>query len=215
MRYMLALTALLFSLVACADQSAEQPAYVAGQHYVVLEHPVRTADPSKIEVAEIFSYHCGHCFHFEPLLQAWEKQLADDVAVVQTHAIWNQPMRSMAQAFYTIKALKIDDKAHMGIFNAIQLQNKTFKTPEEWADFLANFGSDKATILKTYNSFGVTSQVSQADARARGYGVTGTPEMVVDGKYRISSRLTGGQEEMLKVATFLIEQERKERAQAQ
>jgi thiol:disulfide interchange protein DsbA len=32
--------------------------------------------------------------------------------------------------------------------------------------------------------------------------------MVVNGKYRISSRLTGGQAEMLKVAEFLIEKER-------
>lgn len=213
MRYMLALSALLFSLVACAEQSIDQPAYVAGQHYIVLEQPVRTSDQSKIEVAEAFSYHCGHCFHFEPILHQWEKTLADDVVLVQTHAIWNKPMRSMAQAFYTIKTLKIDEKAHMGIFNAIQLEQKTFQSPEAWAQFLANFGSDKETILKTYNSFGVTSQVNQADARARGYGITSTPEMVVNGKYRISSRLTGGQEEMLKVAEFLIELERAAKAQ--
>src|SRR5690606_1461345 len=156
------------------------------------------------------SYHCSHCFSFEPALQAWEKQREDDVVVVQTPAIWNNQMKAMVQAFYTLKTLKLDD-AHMGIFKALHLERKQFHTAEQWSDFLAQFGSDKATILKTFNSFGVSSQVNQADARARGYGITGTPEMVVNGKYRISSRLTGGQAEMLKVAEFLIAKERAER----
>lgn len=205
MRYLVVLGALLFSLAACAEQSAEQPAYVAGQHYVVLDQPVRTSDPNKIEVVEVFSYHCGGCFSFEPVIQAWKKKQPDDVAVVQSPAVWNNAMKAMAHAFYTTKALKIDDKAHMGIFNAIHLERKQFNTPEEWANLLANFGSDKETILKTFDSFGVRSLVSQADARARGYGITSTPELVVNGKYRISSR---GGADMLKVAEFLIEQER-------
>lgn len=213
MRLMLVICALFVSLSAAFVQANDKPAYVAGTHYVVLDQPVRTADPSKIEVTEVFSYHCNHCFDFEPMLQAWKKRMPEDVAFVQAHAIWNAPMKSMAQAFYTIKALKIDDKAHMGIFNAIQLERKTFKNPEEWAAFLATFGSDKDTILKTYNSFGVSSQVSQAEARARGYGITGTPEMVVNGKYRISARQSGGQAEMLKVVDFLVEQERAAKAQ--
>jgi thiol:disulfide interchange protein DsbA len=53
--------------------------------------------------------------------------------------------------------------------------------------------------------------VKQAEARARSYKVTGTPEMVVDGKYHISARLAGGQPEMLKVADYLIAKIRAER----
>jgi len=208
MRLMLALCAFLVSATAFAAPAENKPAYEAGKHYIVLPQPVRTADASKIEVAEVFSYHCNHCFDFEPMLQAWKKQLPEDVVLVQTHAIWNAPMKSMAQAFYTIKTLKMEDKAHMAIFQALHLERKTFKSPEEWATFLATFGSDKETILKTFNSFGVSSQVSQADARTRGYGITGTPEMVVNGKYRISAREAGGQAEMLKVVNFLVEQER-------
>lgn len=207
MRYLLALCALVFSLAACAEQTANEPAFVAGQHYDVLDQPVRTSAPGKIEVAEVFSYHCGGCFGFEPALQAWKKQQPEDVVVVQTHAMWNPMMKTMARAFYTSKALKIDDKAHMAIFNAIHLERKQFNTPEQWAGFLAGFGSDKETILKTFNSFGIDSQVSQADARARGYGVTSTPQMVVNGKYRISTKLSS-HAEMLKVADFLIEKER-------
>ena len=52
------------------------------------------------------------------------------------------------------------------------------------------------------------SQVRQAGARARGARITGTPEMMVAGKYRISTRKAGNQANMLKIAEYLIDKER-------
>lgn len=206
MRILVALLGLVFSLSACAQDKAEE--YLEGKQYVLLEQPVRTADPSKIEVAEVFAYSCPHCFHFEPLLQAWEKKQAGDVYVVQTHAMWNAGMEPLMRGYYTSVTLKIKDKAHMAVFNALHLEHKSFNSAEDWADFFVAYGVDKAKTISTYNSFGVTSQIKQAEARARSYKVTGTPELVVNGKYRVSSRLTGGHEEMLKVVDFLIAKER-------
>ena len=68
---------------------------------------------------------------------------------------------------------------------------------------------DAETFKKTFASFGVESQVKLADSRARSYGVQGTPEIIVNGKYRIASSLAGSQSKMLEVASFLIEKERK------
>jgi protein dithiol oxidoreductase (disulfide-forming) len=166
---------------------------------------------NKIEVAEVFAYSCPHCFDFEPLLQAWEKKQAKDVYLSQTHAMWNPQMEPLVRGYYTSIALKVKEKTHMAIFNAMHLEHKQITTPEQWADFFAGYGVDKATALSTFNSFGVTSQIKQAEARARGYKVTGTPEMVVDGKYRVSSRLAGGHAEMLKVVDFLVAKVRADR----
>ena len=47
-----------------------------------------------------------------------------------------------------------------------------------------------------------------ADARARSYGITGTPELIVNGKFRVSGKTAGKPEEMLKVVDFLVERER-------
>jgi thiol:disulfide interchange protein DsbA len=58
----------------------------------------------------------------------------------------------------------------------------------------------------------MTSMVNQAKARVRGYRVQGTPEVIVNGKYRVSSRNAGGFEGMLNVADFLIEKERSAKA---
>ncbi|WP_323813340.1 thiol:disulfide interchange protein DsbA/DsbL [Cellvibrio sp. NN19] len=209
MRMLVALVGLVFSLSACAQEASSE--YLEGQHYILLEQPVRTSDPSKIEVAEVFAYSCPHCFDFEPLLQAWEKKQDKDVYLSQTHAMWNPQMEPLVRGYYTSVALHLKEKTHMAVFNAMHLEHKQFATADQWADFFATYGVDKAKALSTYNSFGVTSQIKQAEARARGYKVTGTPEMVVEGKYRVSSRLAGGHAEMLKVVDFLVAKARAER----
>lgn len=212
MRILVILMSLVFSLNACAQEEKAATEYLEGKDYMLLEQPVRTADTSKIEVAEIFAYSCPHCFHFEPLLQAWEKKQASDVNVVQTHAMWSPQMEPMVRGYYTSITLHIKDKTHMAVFNAWHVDHKPIQTPEEWAAFFAGYGVDKDKALSTFNSFGVSSQVKQAEARVRGYKITGTPELVVEGKYRISSSLAGGHEEMLKVVDFLVAKERAERA---
>ena len=209
MRMLAALMGLVFSLSACAQEASSE--YLEGQHYVSLEQPVRTSDPSKIEVAEVFAYSCPHCFDFEPLLHAWEKKQAGDVYLSQTHAMWNPQMEPLVRGYYTSIALKVKEKTHMDVFKAMHLEGKQIVTAEQWADFFAAYGVDKAKGLSTFNSFGVTSQIKQAEARARGYKVTGTPEMLVEGKYRVSARLAGGHAEMLKVVDFLVAKARAER----
>ena len=55
------LLTLLLPAVACAEDSAST--FVEGEHYVRLDNEVRTVNPNKIEVTEVFWYGCSHCFH--------------------------------------------------------------------------------------------------------------------------------------------------------
>ena len=65
---------------------------------------------------------------------------------------------------------------------------------------------------KAFGSFGIDSQLRQANSRARAAKVTGTPELLVNGKYRVSTSKAGSQAEMLKVVDFLIAKERAAKA---
>ena len=56
------------SLFGAAAQAAE---FQAGKEYVELSSPVPVADPSKIEVVELFWYGCPHCYQFEPVIKPW------------------------------------------------------------------------------------------------------------------------------------------------
>lgn len=185
--------------------------FVEGTHYVRLDEPLPTQDKSKIEVVEFFWYGCVHCFHFEPALRAWASRQPDDVYMRGSPALWNKTMGLHAQAFYTAQALGVLDKLHEPLFAALNVEPKVKLNDESSIQkFFAKYGVDKADFSKAFNSFGVASQVKQADARARSTGIEGTPELLVNGKYRISSRLGGGQStsQMLQVADFLIDQER-------
>lgn len=211
MRAVAAIFALMFSLVACADEQASKPAFEAGTHYAVLDNPVKTKNPNKIEVTEVFWYGCGHCFKFEPMVHQWATQQAQDVDFQQSPAMWNGAMEMHARAFYVAKALGVFDQVHQPLFNALNLERKKLATPESLAAFFADHGVDKDKFEKAYKSFGVTSQVKQADSRARSYKITGTPELVVDGKYRVSGTMAGGQAQMLKVVDYLIAKIRAEK----
>lgn len=205
MRILLGALALSLSLASVAQEEAPSQSFEEGEHYEKLAEPVPTSAPDKIEVVEVFAYTCGHCFNFEPLIRAWKKEQKDDVEVVQVPAMWNNAMEVYARGFYTAKALNLLDEVHMPVFTALHQEGKQFRSAEQWADFLASYGADKEKALKTFNSFGVTSQVRQADSKVRGYKITGTPEMVVEGQYRVSSRMTGSHSNMLRVVDYLVE----------
>jgi thiol:disulfide interchange protein DsbA len=194
----------LLPLAACAQEEA----YVEGVHYDTISPVLRTRDPAKIEVMEFFWYGCGHCYAFEPLLAQWKKSLPDDVNFVPSPAMWNAPMGLHAQAFYTAQALGVLDTMHGVLFAAMNVDRKRLGSKDELGAIFQANGVDAAEFSRAFESFGVTSQVKQAESRARGARITGTPEMVVAGKYRVSTRKAGSQAGMLKIADFLIEKER-------
>ena len=204
MRAVIALLTMVVSLIACADEKVTPPAFKEGVDYQVLSQPVRTRNSNKIEVTEVFWYGCGHCFTFEPMVHQWQKQQADDVDFQQSPVTWNAAATVHARAFYTARALGVMDKLHQPIFNALNLERKKLANIDSLADFFVQHGVDREKFIKTYNSFGVDNQVKQADSRARGYKITGTPELIVDGKYRVSARTAGSQAKMLQVVDYLI-----------
>jgi len=187
---------------------ASAQSYVAGTHYDVLDQPVRTRDASKVEVVEVFWYGCSHCYSFEPIVQQWKKTVAGDVDFWSSPAMWNNTMKLHAQAFYTAKALGVLDQLHLPLFTTLLVERKRLSSQGQIAELFTDYGVDREAFDKTFGSFSVVSQVKQADARARSYKVSGTPEVIVNGKYRVSAGKAGGQADMMKVVDFLVSLER-------
>lgn len=211
----IAFVLMLLPIAACQAQAEK---YQAGVHYQVLPQAIRTANPDKIEVNEIFSYHCGHCFNFETLLHAWQQKVADDVDFQRTPAVWMPQMEPLARAYYAAVLLKAVDKVHMPLFEAfhikreLQLTRNGGPSADDFAKVFEAQGYTPAKFHAAYNSFGLNSMVNQAKARMRGYGTKGTPEMVVNGKYRVALEFAKTFEGMLSVVDFLIEKERQAKA---
>lgn len=203
--------AMLALLLTAASVQAQE--YIAGEHYDIISPAIRGSSDG-IEVTEFFWYGCGHCYNFEPKLSQWKKSLPEDVVVKGSPAIWRPIMETHARAFYTAEALGVLDDVHLPLFQAINIDRKPLATEDALADLFAAHGVSRDDFGRAFNSFGVGSQVRQADARAKAARITGTPEMMVAGKYRISTRKAGSQLGMLEVAEFLIEKERAAKATA-
>ncbi|GAB3325282.1 thiol:disulfide interchange protein DsbA/DsbL [Haliea atlantica] len=201
---LIACTLLLLAPLANAQDSE----WEAGKDYDVISPAIRTADPDKIEVVEFFWYGCGHCYTFEPLVSRWKQDLGEDVVFKGSPAIWNQPMELHAKMYFTAEVLGVKDTLHGVLFQAMNVDGKRLGSESAIRELFVANGVAAEDFDKAFNSFGVNSQVRQANARARAAKITGTPEMMVNGKYRISTRKAGSQENMLKIADFLIEQER-------
>jgi cyclophilin family peptidyl-prolyl cis-trans isomerase/protein-disulfide isomerase len=192
-----------------ADALAQkQGSFVAGEHYVVLDRPVPTRDSSKVEVVELFSYGCPHCYEFEPLVKEWGKQQAGDVDFWFSPAVWSKSMELYAKAFYTARELDVEEKIHLPLFTAIVIKQKSIRNESDLADFFAQHGVDKKVFTETFNSAAVEKRARHAEERVRLYKPVGVPEIIVNGKYRVDRMRAGGLTEMLAVAEYLVNKER-------
>jgi len=167
------------------------------------------------QVEELFWYGCGHCYHFEPLIQEWKAKLAEDVNFVGTPAVWRDNMSVHSRMFYAAKSMGVLEKLHPIFFDALNGSHRGGLTrTEEISQLVAKHGVDAAKFVKIMDSFAVNSQVQQAVSRQKSYKITGTPEMVVGGYYLVTTRNAGGQKEVLQVVDFLIDKLRAERGTA-
>ena len=117
-------------------------------------------------------------------------------------------MEPHAKAFYTAQALGVLDKLHGALFAAMHVDRNRLEGEDEIRKIFVANGVSAEDFNKAYRSFGVGSQVRQAGARAKAARISGTPEIMVAGKYRITTRKAGSQANMLKIVDFLVARER-------
>jgi len=179
--------------------------------YDILDEPQpTTTDQSKIEVLEIFSYMCPHCFHFNNYLQEWLKTKPEDVEFVHLPVVYRDSWNATAKAYFAAKGLGVLDKVHNPIFSAIHKEKKPLNSERTLARFFIEHGGvEKEAFSEFYNSFSVDSQIRTANATASKYGVKGVPAIIVNGKYRLSTEKSGGYKQMMKIVDYLVAEERK------
>lgn len=195
---------LVFSSAFCAAQAGELK---AGTDYDLVNPPQPTADPGKIEVLEFFWYGCPHCYHFEPDLNAWIKTKPASVNFIRQPAVFNEQWGAHAKAFFTAEALGVLDKLHPELYDAIQNKREKLESEEDLAVFFKAHGVPEADFHQAYKSFAVDSKMRQANGMAAKYGITGTPAIVVNGKYVVSPGKAKSFPRMIEITNALIKME--------
>lgn len=177
-------------------------------HYEAIDPPVAVqAGQGEVVVQELFWYGCGHCYHFDPVLNAWLEKKPGNVRFERVAVALNPGWVPLSKAYYALRQLGVDERLHTVLFEAVQKERRPLGTPAQIADFVAGHGVDREAFLKAYNGFGVDSEVRRAQQLARQYGITGVPAMVVQGAYRTSGSLAGSNARMIEVVDALVAQE--------
>lgn len=201
----LALSLVLGSTLAMAQQDKFQE----GIHYFELDQVQAETGSDVVEVTEVFSYACSHCNTIEPYMQSWKENQADNVKLNRLPVVFgNRSWEMMARGYITAEMMGIVEESHLAMMDAIWNQRKQFRSLDQLADFYTGFGVEKDAFIAHYQSFAADSQLRKGQRDVIQFGIQGTPSLVVNRKYRVTSNKdVPSYDAMLEVVDYLVVKE--------
>ena len=204
-RWLPPLMILLLAALVPATAAAQAP--VEGRDYVRIDggEPWQPLD-GRIEVVEIFSYACGVCDRFQPMLATWARKQPADVRVTRVPAAF-RARDPFATAFFGAEAIGEHGAVHAATFEAIHRRGILARnaTHTEIAAFYAGLGVDRGQLMAAMQAPETAQKLEAAHHFLRASGARGTPTLVVNGKYHVLGNTLG---EMLEIAEQLVALER-------
>ncbi len=224
MRAAMILTGLM--LAAAGAARAAVP-WTEGQHYFELRPAMPTAvAPGKVEVLEVFSYACPACNHYYPLVDRIRAALPAGVQWRFLPAAWHpeEDWKVFQRAYFAALSLGIADRTHDRIFDAVwktgelaTMDGNRPKSPLPSLADVAQYYERMANLkpgefLGAAHSFSVDAEMREADAQIIAYRADSTPTLIINGKYRVTPQSAGGDEQLIALTKWLVEQESRQSA---
>jgi thiol:disulfide interchange protein DsbA len=214
---LLAASAAMTGAVTIAQEVLPAGKWQAGRNYRVISPPqATTVAAGKVEVIEIFWYGCGACFVLDPYLETWKKNSKPaHVEFVRVPVTWNAGAKLHARLFYTLQALKQEERLHAKVFDTIHRggngllgrdEASTLPVMLAWAK---QNGIEEKAFTDAWNSMWVNTRLRQADETVRRYRAEGTPFMVINGKYTTDVGSAGGIPQMINLINDLANAEKR------
>ena len=199
----------LLALAALLPAGAQEHAPIETLDYVVIPdgQPWQPLQ-GRIEVVEVFSYGCVHCFHFQRLMDAWTRRQAEDVRVTYVPAVFSAG-DAFARGFFAAQTLGLQASTHHAVFSAVHERSRLPRSGagiDAIAGFYAEHGApSQAAFRAAMTSPATEEKLNAANAFAIRSGVQGTPTLIINGRYRVTARSL---DDTLAIADQLIARER-------
>ncbi|MBF0108840.1 MAG: thiol:disulfide interchange protein DsbA/DsbL [Magnetococcales bacterium] len=168
-----------------APLHAETMTLKAGVDYTAIVPPV-PVPTGKPEIVEVFNFKCPHCYDLHPHLEAWLKNNGDRYQYRSLPVYWGRQTDLPLRSFFAAEFLGRGPQMKTAIFKAHFDNNLNIENINELGFIAEEAGLDPEKFKSQLQSFGVSTRVSQALSLQKAYGVTGTPALVVNGKYQVS-----------------------------
>jgi thiol:disulfide interchange protein DsbA len=199
----LGLALLLAAPGAYAQAPAASVKAVEGKTYrLIAQQPL--VDRDRIEVIDFFFYGCPFCNEMRPMLERWRKALPTDVVFRRTPAIRRDTWAPLARTYYTLEALGEAERLHDEVYKGYHDEELSMSQPDVMANWAQRHGIDRARWLEVYQSDEITRKVEQAKRMTLDYDIQGTPSLVIDGRYLVSSGMTDDVKIVVPVADQLV-----------
>ena len=180
------------------------------EYRLIPPQPVETGE--MIEVIDFFWYGCPYCYRLQPSLEEWAKRKPADVALRRIPAILRDTWAPHARIFYTLEALGEVERLHQQVYHGYHVEKLRMSQPEVLEEWAERHGIARDKWAAAYRAEETDRKVEQAKAAVRRYAVTGTPSVVVDGRYLTSSAMSETLPGVIPIVEQLIERARTERA---
>jgi len=184
--------------------------FVEGKHYVKIlpEMPTDVAS-GKIEVSELFWFGCPHCFSLEPEIVKYKANHPKYVEFKQVPAMLNPSWAADANTFFIAEVLDPTESKDMvtKIFNSIHKENRRLRSPKAVTRFFVEQGYTEEQVEKVKKSMAFQAKLVRAQEFGRGAQANSVPSMIVNGKYRTSPYMAGGNQKVMEVVQMLAEKE--------
>ncbi|MGS2722147.1 thiol:disulfide interchange protein DsbA/DsbL [Porticoccus sp. GXU_MW_L64] len=181
-------------LMTNADQPTEKP-------YRLLEKPL--ANPP--DVLEVFQYSCPHCLALHLKLKQWREEQNATISTGFLPVGLSKQKVVHAKLYYVAQAVNRLDELHLPIYNQLKNDRRSLDSEEQAAQFIhQQTGIYRAKIEGLIQSKIIADRQQAAMSLAREWRVTGTPVVVVKGRYLITLKSAGGFNNVIPVIERLL-----------
>lgn len=188
-------------LLPAGHSAAQQPIRADIDYRVITPQPAPTGS---IEVIDFFWYGCPYCNSLQPALERWISRRPADVSVRRIPAVLRENWAPHARIYYTLEALGEAERLHQRVYHGYHVEELLMSRPEVMSEWALRNGIARERWDAAYQSAAVQRKVEEAAQLTRTYSVTGTPSLVVDGRYLTSGNMSETLDGLIPILDGLI-----------
>ncbi len=194
-------------IIALAALTISQKTHAAG--FETIDPPQNTSVSDKVEVLEFLWLGCPHCYSLEPSMEEWKKNKPDYVHFVREAPPLNPSWENHSRGFYAAQLLGKEQEFVVAMFEAIHEKKQPMRDKKKIAALAGTLGMDESKFLSTMDSFAVEGKLMRSRDLAIKSGISSVPSIIINGKYRASSNISGGHEGIIDTINERAEFEKK------
>jgi len=195
-------------IIAFAALTITKPAQAQG--FENIDPPQNTSVSDKVEVLEYLWLGCPHCYALEPSMEKWGETKPEYVEFIREAPPLNPSWENHSRGFYAAQLLGMEQEFVVAMFEQIHEKKKPMRDKKKIAALAGTLGMDEAKFLSTMDSFAVEGKLKRATDMAIKSGISSVPSIIINGKYRASSNISGGHEGIIATINERAEFERNE-----